>query len=111
MFSFLKQENQKVRKISQLEAKRLMDTRQDMLIIDVRSKEEYHGGHIKGAKHLPVDQIHEKNLSLLPDKNQMILVYCHSGGRSSIAAGKLVKLGYHNVYDFGGVMTWPHQLV
>lgn len=111
MFSFLKQENQKVQKISQAEAKRLMDTRQDIIILDVRSKEEYNGGHIKGAKVLPVDQIHASTLSLLPDKNQMILVYCHSGARSSMAARQLIKLGYNNVYDFGGIMTWPYQMV
>ena len=92
--------------ISQEEAKRLMDTETGGVILDVRSKEEYVEGHINGAICIPVETINDTVINQLPDKNQMILVYCRSGYRSAMAAEILAKLGYTDIREFGGIMNW-----
>ena len=97
--------------ISQEEAKRIMDTESDYVIIDSRTDEEFAQGHIKGAIMIPEYEIAERAEKELPDKNQLILVYCRSGRRSKIAAAELVKLGYTNVKEFGGIITWPYEVV
>lgn len=97
-------------KISQDVAKKIMDT-QETIVIDVRTLEEYEGGHIKNAILVPVDQIEENADKVLSDKNASILVYCRSGNRSKSASMKLVDLGYKNIYDFGGINIWKHEIV
>ena len=92
--------------ISQEEAKRIMDEEDDIVILDVRTKEEYDGGHIKDAICIPNETIDEKVSESLKDKNQKILVYCRSGRRSVQAAEKLVALGYTKIYEFGGIIDW-----
>ena len=92
--------------ISQEEAKRIMDEEDDIVILDVRTKEEYDGGHIKDAICIPNETIDEKVSETLKDKNQKILVYCRSGRRSVQAAEKLVALGYTKIYEFGGIIDW-----
>ena len=92
--------------ISQEEAKRVMDEEDDIVILDVRTKEEYDGGHIKDAICIPNETIDEKVSETLKDKNQKILVYCRSGRRSVQAAEKLVALGYTKIYEFGGIIDW-----
>ncbi|MBR6321250.1 MAG: rhodanese-like domain-containing protein [Lachnospiraceae bacterium] len=99
-----------VDKIPPEEAKAIMDSGRDCIILDVREETEYREGHIAGALLIPVGQIEEKCRELLPDEEQLILVYCHSGVRSVIAAKKLAKLGYRQVKDFGGLMNWPYEL-
>lgn len=111
MFSFFSQRNSNIKKISAKEAKNLMDHEKEIIVLDVRTKEEYKEGHIKGAVLLPLDQINGKSLNQLPNKEQMILVYCHSGGRSSLGASQLAGLGYTKVYDFGGIISWPYEVV
>jgi len=83
----------------------------DVVILDVRTQEEFDSGHIIHAVLLPYDEIREKAESVIPDKNRTILVYCRSGRRSETAARELVKMGYSEVYDFGGVLDWPGELV
>lgn len=98
------------RQITVNEAKELMDTKENYIILDVRTKEEYNDGHIVGAICIPNEEIGEEDILELPDKEQMILLYCRSGNRSKQAADKLVKLGYSNVIEFGGIIDWKYDL-
>ena len=93
------------------EAKEIMDSQEGYRILDVREQEEYDAGHIPGAILIPYTQIKEKANEMLPDKNQLILVYCRSGRRSKIASENLIKLGYTKVYEFGGIIDWPYEIV
>ena len=97
--------------ISGAEAKALMDSESGYIIIDARTQEEYDGGHIAGAIMIPEYEISERAEKELPDKDQLILVYCRSGRRSKIAAEELVKLGYTNVKEFGGIIDWQYEIV
>ena len=97
--------------ISGAEAKALMDSESGYIIIDARTQEEYDQGHIHGAIMIPEYEIANRAEKELPDKNQLILVYCRSGRRSKIAAEELVKLGYTNVKEFGGIIDWKYEIV
>lgn len=97
--------------ISAAEAKKLMDSETDFAIVDARTQEEFDAGHIEGAIMIPEYEIEAKAESLLPDKDQLILVYCRSGRRSKIASEALVGLGYTNVKEFGGIIDWPYEIV
>ena len=92
--------------ISGAEAKALMDSESGYIIIDARTQEEYDQGHIPGAILIPEYEIADRAEKELPDKDRLILVYCRSGRRSKIAAEELVKLGYTNVKEFGGIIDW-----
>lgn len=92
------------------EAKEMMDSSSDYIILDVRRPDEYKAGHIKGAVLLPDYEILDKAESVLKDKNQQIFVYCRSGRRSKLAAKDLVKLGYTNIVEFGGIINWPYEI-
>ena len=96
--------------ITAQEAKAIMDSQEGYIILDVRTQEEYEAGHIPGAILIPYDQIEQKAGELLPDKDQLILVYCRSGRRSKIAAETLVALGYTNIQEFGGIIDWPYEV-
>ena len=97
--------------ISGAEAKALMDSESGYIIIDARTQEEYDQGHILGAILIPEYEIADRAEKELSDKNQLILVYCRSGRRSKIAAEELVKLGYTNVKEFGGIIDWEYETV
>ena len=97
--------------ISGVEAKALMDSESGYIIIDARTQPEYDEGHIAGAILIPEYEIADRAEKELPDKNQLILVYCRSGRRSKIAAEELVKLGYTNVKEFGGIIDWKYEIV
>ena len=97
--------------ISGAEAKELMGSERGYIIIDARTQEEYDQGHIPGAILIPYDEIADRAEKELHDKNQLILVYCRSGRRSKIAAEELVKLGYTNVKEFGGIIDWEYEIV
>ena len=88
-----------------------MDSEKDRIILDVRSREEYDQGHIPGAILIPDTEIEAKAADLLPDKDQLILVYCRSGRRSKLAAQSLADLGYTNIREFGGILDWPYEVV
>ena len=92
------------------EAKEIMDTEEGYIILDVREQDEYDAGHIPEAILIPYTQIGEKANEMLPDKDQLILVYCRSGRRSKIAAEDLVELGYTNIKEFGGIINWPYEV-
>ena len=94
--------------ITATEAKEIMDSQDDYIILDTRTQEEYDEGHIPGAIVISHDEILEKAESVLTDKDQLILVYCRSGRRSKLAAEDLVKLGYTNIKEFGGIIDWNY---
>ena len=95
--------------ITQEEAKEMMDT-QEVIILDVREQDEYDSGHIPGAVLLPVDSIDETTAAeVIPEKDSAVLVYCRSGNRSKTASSTLAELGYTNIYEFGGINTWPYE--
>ena len=91
------------------QAKTIMDSDVDYIIIDARTEEEFAGGHIENAILIPEYEVAERAEQELPNKDQLILVYCRSGRRSKIAADELVKLGYTNVKEFGGIIDWPYE--
>ena len=93
--------------ISPQEAKERMEKEADVIILDVRTQEEYDSGHIKNAVCLPNEDILSEP-DILPDKGRQILVYCRSGNRSKQAAQKLADMGYENVLEFGGILDWPY---
>ena len=93
------------------QAKTIMDTEKDYVIIDARTEEEFAEGHIANARLIPEYEIAERAEKELPDKDALILVYCRSGRRSKIASEELVKLGYTNVKEFGGIIDWPYDIV
>ncbi len=97
--------------ISAEQAKTIMDTKSDYIIIDARTYEEYADGHIENAILIPEYEIALRAEKELSDKEQLILVYCRSGRRSKIASEELVKLGYTNVKEFGGIIDWPYEIV
>lgn len=97
--------------ISGEEAKRIMDTEEGYVIIDARTQEEFDEGHIENAILIPEYEISERAEKELPDKNQLILVYCRSGRRSKIASQALTDLGYTNVKEFGGIIDWQYETV
>ncbi len=90
-------------------AKKMMEE-SSVIVLDVRTSEEYNEGHIPGAVLIADYEILETAEKILKDKNQTILVYCRSGNRSRKAANNLLYLGYQNVYDFGGIIDWPYEI-
>lgn len=99
------------RQVTQEEALRLMETERGYLIVDVRRPDEFAEGHIPGAVNVPNEQIGSDDPENLPDRDQLLLVYCRSGRRSKEAAQKLASIGYTNVVEFGGILTWPGEVV
>lgn len=99
------------KKMSAKDAKKTMDELEDFILLDVRTEAEYAEGHIEGAILIPDYEISNKAEELLPDKDKHIFVYCRSGRRSAGAANALIKLGYTNVIDFGGINDWPLETV
>ena len=99
------------RRVSMQEAVDMMADEAGYIILDVRTAQEFASGHIPGAMLLPNEDIGTEEIAQLPDKNQLILVYCRSGNRSKQAADKLVRLGYTNIVEFGGINSWPGEIV
>lgn len=97
--------------ISQKEAKEIIDNEKNYVILDVRTQEEYDAYHIDNAVVLPLHEIKDSAEEVLPDKNQVILIYCRSGYRSILAAEQLAELGYTNIKEFGGIIDWPYETV
>ena len=92
------------------DAKKIMDSGEDFVILDVREQDEFDAGHIPGAILIPYTKIENKSEEMLPDKDTQILVYCRSGRRSKIAAESLAKLGYTDIKEFGGIIDWPYEV-
>ena len=99
------------RQISMDEAVTMMAQETGYIILDVRRLDEFAAGHIPNAINVPNETIGTAEISELPDKNQLIMVYCRSGRRSKEASEKLVKLGYTNIVEFGGILDWKGETV
>ena len=96
--------------ITAQQAKELMDIETNYMILDTRTREEYDQSHIPGALLIPHTEIAQRAADELPDKDQVILVYCRSGNRSKQASEVLVELGYTNIKEFGGIIDWPYEV-
>ena len=99
------------RQVNAEEAATMMEEESGYIILDVRTTEEYSEKHIPGAINIPNETIGAEDIPELPDKEQLILVYCRSGNRSKQASEKLVKLGYTNIVEFGGINDWTGETV
>ncbi len=97
------------KKITPAEAQAMMG--EDVVVLDVRTQEEYDAGHIPDALLLPDTELKQRAEELLPEKDQTILVYCRSGRRSANAARQLLELGYTKVFDFGGILDWTGEII
>ena len=93
------------------DAAKMMQSETDYIVLDVRTEQEYASGHIPGAVNIPNETIASGAIQQLPDKEQLILVYCRSGNRSKQASEKLVNLGYTNIVEFGGINDWSGEVV
>lgn len=111
LFASGNQKTNSYKKISQAEAYEMMQENSNIMILDVRTPEEFASGHIKNAINIPNESIGNSIVNKLTDKNAAILIYCRSGNRSKQAASKLEKLGYGNIYEFGGINTWKYGIV
>ena len=98
------------RQISMEEAAAMMEAESGYIILDVRTPEEFVEKHIPGAINVPNETIGSEEIPELPDKDQLILVYCRSGNRSKQASEKLAALGYANIVEIGGIMDWPGEV-
>lgn len=105
------QKEQSYRQINMDEAIAMMEAESDYIILDVRTPEEFSEKHIPGAINVANETIGSKEIPELPDKDQLILVYCRSGNRSKQASEKLVALGYTNIVEFGGINDWPGEVI
>lgn len=99
------------KKISPVDAKKMMDENDDIYIVDVREEDELIEGYIENSILIPLDTVKDNAVKIIPDKDKPVLVYCRSGRRSEIAGKELVELGYTNVIDFGGIIDWPFEKV
>ena len=98
------------KQITMSEAVKMMETEKNYIILDVRRADEFAEGHIPGAINVPNEEIGTAEIAKLPNKSQLILVYCRSGRRSKEASEKLVKLGYTNIVEFGGILDWKGEI-
>lgn len=98
------------KQISMSEAAEIMKSESDYIILDVRRPDEFAGGHIPDAINIPNESIGGDEITALPDKDRLILVYCRSGRRSKEASAKLVNLGYTNIVEIGGILDWTGEI-
>ena len=99
------------RQITMDEATAMMKAESEAIILDVRRPDEFAAGHIPNAINIPNETIGTDEIPELPNQEQLILVYCRSGRRSKEASEKLVKLGYTNVVEFGGILDWKGEII
>ena len=104
-------ENANYKTINAEEAKAIIDTEENIVILDVRTKAEFDDGYIPNAILIPDAKLKEEVEMKIPDKDTKILIYCRSGNRSEKSAKILIEMGYNNVFDFGGIMDWPYDIV
>lgn len=99
------------KKIDAQEAKSIIDADKDVIILDVRTEEEYNQGHISNSVLITDANLKDEIEDKIPNKDAKILVYCRSGRRSAASAKLLIEMGYTNVYDFGGIIDWPYDII
>lgn len=110
LFNTENKNKSKVQHVSMDEIIQIMEKNQNYIILDVRTKDEFNDGHIPSAICIPNESIDSNIVNKLPDKEQLILIYCRSGNRSKQAAEKLEKLGYTNLIEFGGIIDWNGEI-
>jgi len=96
--------------IKPVEAKKMLESEKGIVLLDVRTEPEYNEGHIPGSTLIPLDLLLDKVEGKIPNKDTKILIYCRSGNRSKQAAEMLTSKGYKNVYDLGGIISWPYEV-
>ena len=101
----------KVQHMTPSEAALVLEESADHVLLDVRTHAEYDAGHIPGALNLPVETLESTASDQIPDKEKPLLIYCLSGGRARVAAQKLAQMGYTDVREFGGIMSWRGPIV
>ncbi|WHH61486.1 rhodanese-like domain-containing protein [Petroclostridium sp. X23] len=104
------QNSNKYQKISPSEAKQRLEEEEGIILLDVRTEEEYQEKHIPQSVLIPLEILEKEMQDKIPDKNTVIFVYCRSGRRSANASEILVSLGYTNIYDLGGIQDWPYDI-
>lgn len=109
IFTFIFTLTPEYKTISPKEVKEQLDSGKKVVLLDVRTVHEYQEKHIPNSVLVPLHTIEEKITEVIPDKNIKIFVYCRSGNRSKTATKLLLKLGYTNVYDLGGINSWPYE--
>ena len=97
-------------KMKPAEAKEILESNKKAVLLDVRTPEEYREGHIKGSKLIPLDVLAQKVEGAIKDKDTTVIIYCRSGNRSRTAANSLLRMGYKNVHDLGGIISWPYGI-
>ena len=97
-------------KITSAEVKTMIENKESFLLIDVRRPEEFMSGHIRLAKNIPNYSIDGRIINKIKNRDQKIVVYCHTGSRARGSARRLTKFGYTNVYNLGGLLKWPYDL-
>jgi len=100
-----------IKKITPAEAKENLSKDRSIILLDVREDSEFRNGHIKNAKNISVGSIDASITNQLKNKDTVIYAYCQSGARSARACQKLISLGYTNVYNLGGIASWPYEVV
>ncbi len=105
-------ENGEAQSISPERVYELLASKQDIILIDVRTHDEYVAGHIPGAILFPVADINSESAAKIigPDVTRMVIAYCASGNRSRTAASLLLGLGYMNVWNMGSLSTWLFEI-
>lgn len=104
-----KKRQDKCKRISPLEAKEMLEKDNSIILLDVRTPEEYKEKRIPNSTNLPIDELEEKVAEVLPDKDATIIVYCKLSKRSGKATKMLCRMGYQNVYNLGGIEDWPYD--
>lgn len=98
-------------RIDPADAKKRLYSEKGIILLDVRTRDEYIKKHIPKSILIPVDVLASEASRKLPDKNVEIIVYCKGGNRSAQAIKILSKLGYTNIYNLGGIVSWPYETV
>ncbi|MFT9497131.1 rhodanese-like domain-containing protein [Anaerosolibacter sp.] len=106
-FFITSRQNEGYRSIDPAEAKAKLKDKK-VILLDVRTTEEYKEKHISQSVLIPLDELQGKIEKSIPNKDQEIIIYCRSGNRSKTASTMLLKMGYENVYDLGGIIDWPY---
>ncbi|HKJ00569.1 MAG TPA: rhodanese-like domain-containing protein [bacterium] len=91
-------------------AQEFLQTDPKAVLVDVRTPAEFQSGHLQGAMNLELDRLEGLAAQALPNKDAHLVVYCHSGNRSSFAVTILQRMGYTHLVDVtGGIAAWEQQ--
>lgn len=100
-----------IKKVTPAEGQVMLENRFEIVLLDVRNPEEYREGHLPKAVNVPLDYVESSRVTVYGDHQQPVMVYCHGGYRSAMAARMLMMMGYEEIYDLGGIVDWPFETV